>query len=312
MYRMKKYLFPLTVIILATVAFSSCKPDEEIYNPKCKISKIWYRSNSDWDHPNEHFIYDSKGKQLQEIVIDSAYSFQFSYNKDNTVSQIVHVGEDYTESIAFQWTDQLLDKMTYTIDGAVRLEYTFHRHTDKKDPAKGRIDYIEEMYDREFYDQYFWKSGKRHPLYDHVFGNYEQIAEVVAKSDSKDLMLYSVKRFTYDPGKHKNYENISTYVEEFPISQTVVTHTFTYAPKQYNPFYGLPFAYAEAKGYYYNLPQTEHVETYVAGSLSKVVDYTYSYDGVNYLNDKGYPREFVTRSSENGNIPIHTYILYKK
>lgn len=299
------------MMAVLVAAFTSCKPDEEIYNPTCKISKIWYRSNSDWDHPNEHYIYDSKGKQLQQIVIDSLYSFDFSYNKDNTVSKIVHVGEDYTETIDFQWTDQLVDKMTYTIDGVVRLEYTFHRHTGKKDPDKGRIDYIDEMYDREFYDQYFWKSGKQHPLYDMVFGNYEEIAEISRKCESKDLIMYSVKRFTYDPGKHKKYENISQYVEEFPISLTVVTHTFTYDVTSYNPFYGLPFAYADVKGYYLNLPLSQHVETTVANNLSKVEDISYSYSGKNYMNDKHYPREWVTVSSEN-EVPTHTYILYKK
>lgn len=295
------------VAVLAT-AFTSCKPDEEIYDPTCKISKIWYRS--DVGSPNEVYVYDDKGKQLQQIVVDSLYSFDFSYNKDKTVSKIVHVGEDYTETIDFQWTDRLVDKMTYTIDGAVRLEYTFHRHTDKKDPAKGRIDYIEEMYDREFYDQYFWKS-KRHPLYDKVFGNYEEISDIMAKSDSKDLMMYSVKRFTYDPGKHKDYYNIIQYVEEFPIAQTVYTHVFQYDLNSYNPFYGLPFAYADMMGYYYNLPVSEHVEKMVANTLSDVWDITYSYEGLHYMNDKHYPRQFVTISSVN-NVPTHTYILYKK
>ncbi len=296
------------LVAFLVTCFTSCKPDEEIYNPKCKISKIWYRS--DVGDPNEVYVYDDKSKELQQIIIDDLYSFDFSYNKDKTVSKIVHVGEDYTETIDFQWTDRLLDKMTYTIDGAVRLEYTFYRHTDKKDPAVGRIDYIEEMYDREFYDQYFWKN-RRHPLYDKVFGNYEQIAEISSKADSKDLMMYSIKRFTYDPGKKKKYENISQYVEEFPIAQTVVTHTFQYDLESYNPFYGLPFAYADMAGYYVNLKTNEHVETVVAGSMSKVEDFNYNYNGLHYMNDKGYPRQFVTISSLN-NIPVHTYILYKK
>ena len=305
---MKKYLIPLLLVAFLVTCFTSCKPDEEIYNPKCKISKIWYRS--DVGDPNEVYVYDDKSKELQQIIIDDLYSFDFSYNKDKTVSKIVHVGEDYTETIDFQWTDRLLDKMTYTIDGAVRLEYTFYRHTDKKDPAVGRIDYIEEMYDREFYDQYFWKN-RRHPLYDKVFDNYEQIAEISSKADSKDLMMYSIKRFTYDPGKKKKYENISQYVEEFPIAQTVVTHTFQYDLESYNPFYGLPFAYADMAGYYVNLKTNEHVETVVAGSMSKVEDFSYNYNGLHYMNDKGYPRQFVTISSLN-NIPVHTYILYKK
>jgi hypothetical protein len=65
------------------------------------------------------------------------------------------------------------------------------------------------------------------------------------------------------------------------------------------------------KGYYLNLPVAEHVETVVAGNLSKVEDITYSYDGMHYMNDKHYPRQWVTKSSET-NVPTNTYILYKK
>ena len=100
------------MMALLATSLTSCKPDEEIYNPTCKISKIWYRS--DVGDPNEVYVYDSKGKQLQQIVVDSLYTFDFSYNKDKTVSKIVHVNEDgYTETIDFKWTNQLVDKMTY-------------------------------------------------------------------------------------------------------------------------------------------------------------------------------------------------------
>jgi hypothetical protein len=309
---MKKYFIPLFVMVLMAVAFSSCKPDEEIYNPTCKISKIWYLSNV--GSPNEVYNYDSKGN-LEEIVVDSTYSFQFSYNKDKTVSQIVHVGKNYTENIAFQWTDRLVDQMTYTVDGNVVLEYTFHRIDNKKDKAYGRIEHIDVMYDASFYEPYFDDISNRsskHPLYDMVFGDYEELSKLFASNPTKDLVIYSVKKFTYEPGKHKDYKNLAKYVEEFPISQTVIAHTYTYDTKSYNPFYGLPFAYAEVKGYYYNLPLTEHIETYVYSSLSAVEDITFDYEGVHYMNDKHYPRQFVTRSSATGNIPRNTYILYKK
>lgn len=307
---MKKYLIPLLLVAFLVTALTSCKPDEEIYDPTCKISKIWYRS--DVGSPNEVYVYDNKGKELQQIIVDSLYSFNFSYNKDKTVSKIVHEGEDYTETIDFQWTDRLVDKMTYTINGTVRLEYTFHRNDNKKDKAFGRIDSIEAMYDLAFYDSLFIEPRNlKHPLYDHVFGNYREIAEVAAKSNSKDLRMYSKKYITYDPGKKEKYENISKYVEVFPITQKVVTHTYQYDLNSYNPFYGLPFAYAGLAGYYLNLQTAEHIETEVAGSLSKVEDIVYNYEGLHYMNDKHYPRQFVTTSSIN-NIPFHTYILYKK
>ena len=298
------------MMAVLVTSLTSCKPDEEIYDPTCKISKIWYRS--DVGAPNEVYVYDSKGKQLQQIVVDSLYSFDFSYNKDKTVSKIVHVGELFTEAIDFKWTDRLVDKMTYTIDGVVEAEYTFHRHTDKKDPAKGRIDYIETVANTAFYDSLFINPKvMKYPLFTKVFGLDQDIAEVVCKSDSKDLTTYSVRRFTYDPGKHKDYDNISNYVEEIPGKLTVISHDLTYDVTSYNPFYGLPFAYAGVAGYYLNLPLTEHVEKYVANQLAKVEDITYSYEGVHYMNDKHYPRQFVTISSDN-NVPTHTYILYKK
>lgn len=310
---MKKYLFPLLLAAVVVVCFTSCKPDEEIYNPTCKISKIWYRS--DVGAPNEVYVYDDKGRELQEIVVDSLYSYKFTYNKDQTVSNIVHVGKNYTESIDFQWTNRLVDKMTYTIDGEVRLTYTFHRIDNKKDKAYGRIDSIEVMYDGAFYSDYFGdisNKSSRHPLYDHFFGDYDRISKIFSENSSKgDLVMYSVKRFTYDPGKHKHYENIATYVEVFPIKQEVKTHTYTYDVNSYNPFYGLPFAYADMKGYYLNLPLTEHVVTEVHNQITEVEDITYSYEGLHYMNDKHYPRQWVTLSSET-NVPTHTYILYKK
>ena len=59
---MKKYLIPLLLVAFLVTAFTSCKPDDEIYNPTCKISKIWYRS--DVGYPNEVYVYDEKGKKI--------------------------------------------------------------------------------------------------------------------------------------------------------------------------------------------------------------------------------------------------------
>ena len=310
---MKKYLFSLLVMVILTAGFSSCKPDQEIYNPKCKISKIWHRSEV--GNPSELFVYDNKGKELQQIIVDSLYSFDFSYNKDKTVSKIVHDGVNYTETVDFQWTDCLVDKMSYQVDGNVVLEYTFHRIDDKKDKAFGRIDYIEVMYDGAFYEPYFddiTNRNLKHPLYDRIFGDYKEIAEVVANSGSKGLTMYSVKKLTYAPGDNKKYESIDSLVEEFPVFQKVVVHKYYYTDKKdsvvYSPFYGLPFAYADVMGYSLKMPEYVNVKTYVANSLSKDEHITYEYV---VINDKHYPRHFKTRSSENNNIPINTYIWYK-
>lgn len=305
---MKKYFLPLFVMALLAVGFSSCKPDEEIYNPSCKISKIWYPSES--GDPNEVYIYNEKTKDLEKIVVDSVYSFDFTTNKDHTVSKIVHVGEKFTEEIALQYTNRLVDKMTYSMDGEVRLEYTFHRIDNKKDKAYSRIDSIEAMYDIQFFSDHFVnpKGNSDHPLFDKFIGNFDEIAELCRGSHSKALTtLYSVKRVTYAPGKHKKYENIAQYEEVIPTQNTKVTHTFEYDESVYNPYYGLSYAYAGMAGYYKNFKTVEQIEKNVAGSISTVV---IGYE-CKLMNEKGFPRHFVTKSSEN-NIPRNTFILYKK
>ena len=291
-------------MLLLTATFNSCKPDEEIYNPKCRIYKIWYRSEV--GNPDETFVYDKngKGKTLTQIVCDNGETYDFTYNKDKSLSKIIHKGADYTEEIKIENTDRLVDKMSYFIDGVLRMEMLVKHDDDTK-----RITTIEETYDREFFESFL--KNKPHALYDRFIGNYEHVAEIFSQSQSKDMVFNSRKTFTYDPGKRKDYKNISTVLEEYPLSQTVVTRTFTYDEESYNPFYGLSFIYANYGGYYVNNKLSEHIETTVSGSLSRVEDITYSYDGVNYMNSKNYPRQFTTISSRDM-VPVQTYILYKK
>ncbi|MDY6327433.1 MAG: hypothetical protein SPL47_09000 [Bacteroidales bacterium] len=299
---MKKYLFAAISVLVIAASFSSCKPDEEIYNPKCRISKIWYKSEV--GDPAETFVYAKNGKTLNQIVCANGESYDFSYNKDKSVSQIVHKGSDYTEEIKLESTNRLVDRMSYFIDGVLRMEMIVTHDDDTR-----RITTIEETYDREFFEAYL--KSRPHPLYDRFVGNYDEVLRIVEENPTRDLVFHSRKTFTYDPGKKKEYNNISTYVEEFPSAQTVVTHTITYDPESFNPFYGLPFVYADYAGYYVNNKLSEHIETVVAGNMSRVENIVYSYDGVNYMNNKNYPRQFVTTSDRN-NVPEHTYILYKK
>ncbi|MCQ2284902.1 MAG: hypothetical protein MJZ57_08380 [Bacteroidales bacterium] len=299
---MKKFFALLALVAALVVTFTSCKPDDEIYNPQCKIRKIWYRS--DVYAPNEVYNYDSKG-MLTNITIDSAETFDFMYNKDKTVSRITHVGEFYTETIDLTYTeDRLVTKMVYTVDDTVRQEIVFTR-----DEETTRITKIEETYEKAFFDRYYILY--RSKLYDAFMGDINTIHQLAKSADSKDLQLHSVKTITYAPGEKEKYENIESIVEEYPDLRRVVTRTFTYDPESFNPFYGLQFAYAKYAGYYVNnkLKETEEVKT--AGVVTRYEEKTYSYEGEHYMNDKKYPRQFITISSDN-NIPIHTYILYLK
>lgn len=299
---MKKNILLIALAIFMVGTFSTCQKNVETYQPKCKIKKIWYRSNV--YAPNEVYNYDDKGV-LTSITIDSVYSFEFTYNKDKTVSSIYHVGEKYSETVNITYNeDGLMEAMTYTVDGQVRQDMKVSR-----DEETQRIKKIEENYDKEFFDNLVYTKDLR--LYNRILGNAEDVQELCKADQSKDLVFRSTKTFTYEEGSKKNFDNISNIVEEYPSLRRVVTRTYSYDEESFNPFYGLPFAYADYAGYYLNNKLKETEEVKVEGALTRYVVYTYSYEGLHYMNNKMYPRQFITISSEN-NIPIHTYILYLK
>ena len=296
---MKKYLSFIILAAFCITALVSCKPDDEIYNRKCKISKIWYLSNV--YEPNEVYNYDKKGV-LTSITIDSLETYDFTYNKDKTVSEIVHKGKDYTEKIVMTYTDRLVDKMVYSVNDTVRQEITFTR-----DEETTRITNIHEVYDKAFYDSF--SILNKSSLYSSFIGDPKPVMDMIRQSGAKDLVLHCDKTITYDPGKHKKYDNISTIVEVYPDLRQEITRTYQYDLESYNPFYGLQFAYAGYAGYYLNNKLVETETTKTAGVVTREIVYTYNYSGTHYMNDKKFPRQFVKISSEN-NIPRNTYILY--
>lgn len=298
---MKKIFVFIAFMAAFVTIFNSCKPKNEIYNPACKISKIWYRS--DVYEPNEVYNYDNKGL-LANITIDSTEIYSFTYNKDKTVAQIVHEGEFYTETIDMTYTDQLVDKMVYSIDDTIRQEITFYR-----DEETQRIIKIEETYEKAFFDRYY--IIYRSLFWNRYIGCDNDRLEEIALNGSKNLQLHCTKTITYSPGEKEKYENIESIQEEYPDLRQVIKRTYTYDVESYNPFYGLQFAYAGYSGYYLNNKLKETEEVYTGGVLTRNIIKTYSYEGEHYMNDKKYPRQFITTSSEN-NIPIHTYILYRK
>lgn len=300
---MKKIFALLAFAVALTVVFSSCKPDDEIYKTKCQIYKVWYLSNV--GDPNEVWQYSDRGNLLTSITVDSTEVYDFTYNKDKTVASILHKGNDYTETIEMTYTDRLVDKMVYKVNDTIRQEITFTR-----DEETTRISKIEEIFDKTFYAQYniFKKSG----FYSRFIDDPMKVCSMMRESGQKDLVLHCTKEITYDPGKReKEYNNIAKVVETYPDLQQQIVRTYTYDPETYNPYYGLTFAFSGYKGYYLNNKLTESEEIWISGALSRVTNYTYDYSGMNYLNDKAFPRQFITRSSAENNIPRNTYILYR-
>ncbi len=301
---MKKTVTLFAVMAAFTMLFSACKSDDEIYNPKCKISKIWYLSNV--GDPSEVYQYDSKG-MLVSIEVDSTETYDFTYNKDKTVASITHVGQYYTELIEMTYTDQLVDQIVYTVDDTVRQEITFRR-----DEETTRITNIDEMYDKTFYDYYeYMTKNQCGQFYNRFLGDAGQKMEMVRQSGVKDLSLHCTKTIVYAPGEKEKYDNIDSISEVYPELRQEIIRTYTYDTESYNPFYGLPFCYADYSGYYLNNKLIETETTITAGSVSREITYTYNYTGTHFMNDKMFPRQFTKTSSEN-NIPRNTYILYVK
>lgn len=300
---MKKLFLFLAIAATVAMTFSSCKPDDEIYNPKCKISKIWYYSNSDWDNPDVTFVYSKKGV-LDSIRLKESTSFLFEYNKDKTVSKIVSDDPLCVEEIELTYTDCLVDKMVYSVDGQVRKEITFTR-----DEETTRITDIEEVYDKEFYEGLIYQKKSR--LYNAFLGNADEAHEWIKQVPTKDMTVRCTKKVKYDPGAKEKYLNISEVVEYFPNLNQEIRHTYTYDLETYNPYYGLQYAYADLSGYYVNNVKKEIQSVKTNGVQTKYVEFTYDYSGDNFINNKKYPRQFTKTSSEN-NIPRNIYILYVK
>lgn len=302
---MKKISILIIAVAAVLLSFSSCKPKDEIYDPVCKISKIWYYSNSDWDHPNLIFRYGEKN-MLDSIIVDSTQTFVFAYNKDKTVSQITNVQEDYTEVIDITYEDCLVNKILYKVNDTVRQEVNFMR-----DEETQRITHIEEIYDRLFYESFQYAKSLR--LYNTFMGDFADVQSRIQFSPIKDMEVRCTKEVKYAPGKKEKYEDIESITETYPYLNEVIVRTFTYDEEDvtYNPFYGLPYAYSSFFGYHVHNYATQTVQVLLYGTENKRTVYTYDYRGENYLNKKKYPRQFTTTSSEN-NIPRNTYILYAK
>ncbi|MEG1555860.1 MAG: hypothetical protein RR356_03960 [Bacteroidales bacterium] len=290
---MKKIFLFSVLIALAANFLTSCKPDDEIYDPKCRISKIWYRS----DVGAADEVYSYTKKQLSRIDLKDTTYYTFEYNKDQTVSKIVHKGTNYTEAMDMTYTDRLVDKITYTINGAVRLEVTFTREDEKLQ----KISTIKEVYDKQFFEdiEFIQKSD----LYHSFMGDVEKIEKVATENNAKNLVLKCNKVITYTG------DNITLIKEEYPDVNQIITTTLTYDLESYNPFFGLPYSYRDLAGYSVNNKTKEVSITRTSGFISRSVTKNYQYQ--DYLNDDKYPRRFITTSSEN-NVPINTYITYVK
>lgn len=290
---MKKFIFFLVVIPAIILSGTSCNKYEETYKPKNRISKIWFRSNVDL--PDQVYTYDKKDL-LQRIELKNNRYYNFEYDKDKNVTGITHINEfGLTEAIKLDYKDKFVNKIEYVIEGAVRKVVTFTRRDDNT------IASITENYDQEFFNNL--EDITTSSLYAFFMGDDRDVLKIMAGSGAKNLSLESITMLSYET---ENFNIVKT-ITTIPDLNTIITSEMTYDEGN-NPYYGLPYVYADLSGYSRNNKLTEKTTTTINGHLQPVVTKNYQYD----YNGNDYPRRIITRSSDNNNIPVNTYILFVK
>jgi hypothetical protein len=288
---MKKSFIILSIAVLFVLVLNSCTHDE-VYNPKCKISKIWFRS----DVGDADQIFNYEKNELVSITLQDGLYYYFEYNKDHTVNKITHLNKfNFEEAVQLTYVDKSLTKIEYTMDGALREEVDFVRDVNDN------ISTITCNYDREFFNSL--DKILQSDFYRTFIGDSPELLKTLAKQEMKSLVLYSISIVTYDEKNH-NITNVATTIPDY---NTVSVTDYTY-DEGFNPYFGLSYVYANLNGYSKNNKVLERCVTKVSGYISTDVTTTYEYQ----YNDLQYPRRIVTRASDNNNIPVNTYILFVK
>ena len=226
---MKKIVYFLVFSSLIT-CFVSCSKDEDIYQTKHKIYKIW--EVSEVGDPDQTFTYDKK--DLLTSIDDYSesdsvhYFFKFTYNDDKTVEGIEHSSALYTESVKLYYFEKLIRRMVYTMDGSVRMEIVFNR-----DIETNKITRIVEYYDVDYFSG-LEKIAKA-PLYNRIIGNSETMCNLYKKNGSKSLTLHCDRKIVYTG------DNITQIEELYPEYSSRITQLLSYDTLSFNPYYGLPY-----------------------------------------------------------------------
>ncbi len=291
---MKKIVYFLVFSSLIA-SFISCDKDEDIYQTKHKIYKIW--EVSEVGDPDQTFVYDKKD-MLTSIddysEADSAhYFFKFTYNDDKTVDVIEHSSALYTESVKIYYLNKLVQRMVYTMDGTVRMELVFNR-----DLESTKITRIVEYYDVNYFTG-FEKIAKA-PLYNRIIGSNEVVYNIYKKNGSKSLTLHCDRKITYTGN------NITQVEEVYPEYSVRTTQLLAYDTLSFNPFYGLSYVYKGLQGYSVNNKLSNYTESFVNDNITEQVSISYQY----FLDDEKFPLRIITRESPDYT-PINTYILYQ-
>lgn len=322
---MKKTLSIFAFVALALFFFSGCDKYDEIYNPKCMISKIWYRSDVNPDvNPeegihnapaNETYYYNEDDQITSIKLADEERIYNFTYDEYGYTTAISYVNKwGLTESISYTYKGEKKKKfmtgLEYKIDGVVRQTVAFTRRADHT------IASVDVSYDREFF--HGLDQIEKSMFYNRFIGYNENAIEVMQKSDSKELTRKSLTQVFYN----ETSMNIIKTVMTIPDDNYVETTTYEY-DDGLNPFFEMPFSYcahynednhSNTRGSKYNflIGFSKNNKTLEATDI-KLLGNGYNYFKIMYTyeyNEKNYPRKITEKSTTYNEVPTSTYILY--
>ncbi|MEG1555311.1 MAG: hypothetical protein RR356_01120 [Bacteroidales bacterium] len=223
------FLLSALMAVIAALAVSCAKSEEDLYKPKCRIEKI---TESDGDVTT--FVYDKK--TLTKMVDANGNYVTLQYNKDKTVNEMTGYRKDGT------LTGEVA-KMSYT---------------------KGKIVLLELYENKELIEKYeFIRSGnhfskikvyKNLELRDQKEGEKSLITKIFACNPMTEMMAKVIDEkgvtFQYDMDITYTGDNITRVSREQMIEGGTMKISIDMTYDSYhNPYYGLPFAFEETSSY---------------------------------------------------------------
>jgi hypothetical protein len=260
---MRKYLLFATItLILSMICLTSCKKDG-VYNPKKKISKIFYQYSGGTKQLNETWTWDKN--KLSKIDYGSGYYERFEYDK-NQISKIIDSDGDYQK---FTYDGSKINKIEFYYGNTLYEAYKFEHNGNKI----SKITIEEYDYDDYEYASKSIKNSKRNIL---RFILPEQFCEKIEKSLSQKKNRKAMETYTTTlklTWKGNNVEEI-VYEDMYDNELYAETSKYTYDKKK-NPFDGL---LSEIEDSFSKNNVTKMTTTDTDNNYWEY-EYSYSYDG---------------------------------
>lgn len=277
---MRKLLYFL--LLLSLLCFSGCREEEDVYNPKSRLSAI-YDTEKSPTTPFAKFRYN-KENQIEKVIFDEFTYFKMEYNPDNQVSKII--GYFNSESYGYvlvDYIDKKMSKISYYNNPNMLFQVdTFYRH-------RGTLYAYQSFIVPAHLPE---KSLLERPnaLYAHVMHRHSTAQlERLSSSKSANLQLISQTNLKV---KNKNIEEMETV---YSNGYTMLAQ-FEYDNKP-NPLYGLPFVLIN----YFSFPSSP----LTAYSANNFVTSTFE---EHYGTPVGGEKTFYTLEYLKNKYPTHVYV----